>query len=159
MMLMMMIVAFGATNVPATTTKIILTITEIRETIKRRRRRTINALILPPLHQTRDDDDDDDDDCSLWSNECPCYHDKDYTKTITKIRETIKRRRRRRTINGRITINSSTASSKAAWTKLPSASLLWIHSLFWLRVVVLYTFWKSACKELTTSCECSTFFD
>ena len=38
--LLMMITAFGATNVPAVTTKSILTITEIRETTKK----TINAF-------------------------------------------------------------------------------------------------------------------
>ena len=32
------------------------------------------------LPTTSDDDgDDDDDDYSLWSNECPCCHDTDYT--------------------------------------------------------------------------------
>ena len=49
--MMMMITAFGATNVPAATTKIKLTITEIKKTIKKTII-TINAFHhLPPLHQ------------------------------------------------------------------------------------------------------------
>ena len=53
-MMMTMITAFGATNVPVATTKIILTITEIRKRSKEHN----NQCNLPPLHKGGDGDED-----------------------------------------------------------------------------------------------------